>query len=96
MLKFAFLDLNVLRRAREMESVQELYDLTISHLPSEEQIQLASLILEKVVEAQSEPTRKQERLSVLEILKDWPGQRLFKTSAEADAYLREERDSWDH
>jgi hypothetical protein len=79
-----------------MENVQEIYDSTISHLPSEAQIQLASLILEKVVEAQSEPTRKQERLSVLEILKDWPGQRLFKTSAEADAYLREERDSWDH
>jgi hypothetical protein len=79
-----------------MESVQEIYDSTISHLPSEAQIQLASLILEKVVEAQSEPTRKHERLSVLEILKDWPGQRLFKTSAEADAYLQEERDSWDH
>jgi hypothetical protein len=79
-----------------MESVQEIYDSTISHLPSEAQIQLASLILEKVVESQSEPTRKHERLSVLEILKDWPGQRLFKTSAEADAYLREERDSWDH
>lgn len=79
-----------------MESVQEIYDSTISHLPSEAQIRLASLILEKVVEAQSEPARKQERLSVLEILKDWPRQRLFKTSADADAYLREERDSWDH
>jgi hypothetical protein len=79
-----------------MESVQEIYDSAISHLPSEAQIQLASLILEKVVEAQSEPTRKSGRRSVLDVLKDWPGQRLFKTSAEADAYLREERDSWDH
>ena len=79
-----------------MESVQEIYDSRISHLPSDAQIQLASLILEKVVEAQCEPTRKRQRRSVLEILKDWPGQRLFKTSAEADEYLREERDSWDH
>ncbi len=79
-----------------MESVQEIYDSAISHLPSDAQIQLASLILEKVVEAQCEPATKPERRSVLDILKDWPGQRLFKTSAEADAYLREERDSWDH
>lgn len=79
-----------------MEIVQEIYDSTISRLPSEAQIQLASLILEKVVEAQSEPTTKPGRRSVREILKDWPGQRLFKTSAEADAYLRRERDSWDH
>lgn len=78
-----------------MQSVQEIYDSTISHLPSDAQIQLASLILEKVVEAQCEPKTKPERRSVLDILKDWPGQRLFKTSAEADAYLREERDSWD-
>lgn len=79
-----------------MESVQEIYDSAISHLPSDAQIQLASLILEKVVEAQGELTTKPGRRSVRDILKDWPGQRLFKTSAEADAYLREERDSWDH
>jgi hypothetical protein len=79
-----------------MESVQEIYDSTISRLPSEAQIQLASLILEKVVEAQYERATKPERRSVLDILRDWPGQRLFKTPAEADAYLQEERDSWDH
>jgi len=79
-----------------MENVQEIYDSAISHLPSDAQIQLASLILEKVVEAQIEQTTKPGRRSVRDILKDWPGQRLFKTSAEADAYLREERDSWDH
>ena len=79
-----------------MEIVQEIYDSTISRLPSEAQIQLASLILEKVVEAQYERAAKPERRSVLDILKDWPGQWLFKTPAEADAYLQEERDSWDH
>jgi hypothetical protein len=78
-----------------MQNVQEIYDSTISRLPSEAQIRLASLILEKVVEAQCAPKAKPVRRSVLDILKDWPGQRLFKTSAEADAYLREERDSWE-
>ncbi|MGH9751341.1 MAG: hypothetical protein ACREA2_01025 [Blastocatellia bacterium] len=78
-----------------MQSVQEIYDSAISHLPSDTQIQLASLILEKVIEAQCESKAKPERRSVLDILKDLPGQRLFKTSAEVDAYLREERDSWD-
>ncbi|MGH9854000.1 MAG: hypothetical protein ACREBD_29495 [Blastocatellia bacterium] len=80
---------------QSVQEIQEIYDSTISHLPSDAQIQLASLILERVVEAQCEPKTRAERRSVLDILKDWPGQRLFKTSAEADVYLREERDSWD-
>lgn len=31
-----------------------------------------------------------------EILAQSPGHRLFKTAAEVDAYIRNERDSWDH
>ncbi len=34
--------------------------------------------------------------SVLDILADASGQRLFKTAEEVDAYIREERDSWEH
>ena len=30
-----------------------------------------------------------------EILHDYPGGRLFKTAAEVDAYIRQERDSWE-
>lgn len=33
--------------------------------------------------------------SAIEVLEETPGQRLFKTSAEADRYLQEERDSWE-
>jgi hypothetical protein len=33
--------------------------------------------------------------AALEILDGLPGTRLFKTSSEADEYLRGERDSWD-
>ncbi len=32
---------------------------------------------------------------VIDIVKDLPGHRVFKTAEEVDAYIREERDSWD-
>ncbi len=35
------------------------------------------------------------RRSVLDVLDAYPGGLLFKTAAEVDNYLREERDSWD-
>jgi hypothetical protein len=35
------------------------------------------------------------RRSAVDILAEAPGQRLFKTAAEVDDYLRKERDSWD-
>ena len=33
--------------------------------------------------------------SVMDVLALAPGHRVFKTAAEVDAYVREERDSWD-
>ena len=35
------------------------------------------------------------RRSAVDILTEAPGQRLFKTAAEVDDYLRKERDLWD-
>lgn len=35
------------------------------------------------------------RLSMLDVLNSVPGQLLFQNAAEVDAYLREERASWD-
>ena len=35
------------------------------------------------------------RPSAVEVLRQAPGHRLFKTAADVDAYLREERASWD-
>lgn len=32
---------------------------------------------------------------VIDIVKDLPGHRIFQTADEVDAYIREERDSWD-
>jgi hypothetical protein len=82
-----------------MQIAQQVYVSTVKDLPTNEQLELASLILAGVTQKQkadeSLPEMKTERHSVLELLADWPGQRLFQTSAEADAYLRGERDSWD-
>jgi len=36
-----------------------------------------------------------EKQAAIDLLDTLPGSRLFKTSSEADAYLRGERDSWD-
>ena len=33
--------------------------------------------------------------SILEIIESSPGGQMFKTAADVDAYLKEERDSWD-
>jgi len=35
------------------------------------------------------------RRSAVDILAEAPGHRLFNTAEQVDAYLREERDSWD-
>ena len=36
------------------------------------------------------------RKSALDILAEAPGHRIFKSAENVDAYIREERDSWDH
>jgi hypothetical protein len=33
--------------------------------------------------------------SALDILRESPGHRIFKTAADVDTYLKEERDAWD-
>jgi hypothetical protein len=40
----------------------------------------------------SQPPAKQ---SILDIIESYDGPRLFKTAEEVDAYLREEKDSWE-
>ena len=36
------------------------------------------------------------RRSILEVLAEAPGHLAFQTADEVDAYLREERDAWEH
>jgi hypothetical protein len=40
-------------------------------------------------------TPQPEKRRVIDIIADLPGHRQFKTAEEVDAYIREERDSWD-
>lgn len=48
--------------------------------------------VEITVEVQATP---EPRRHVREIIKDLPGHLEFQTAEEVDAYIREERDSWD-
>jgi len=73
-----------------MQNAQEIY-ATIRHLPLSERLRLAALILDDLAQAaESAPVRR----PALDLLDELPGGCLFQTSAEADEYLREERDSW--
>jgi hypothetical protein len=75
-----------------MTEVQEIYTNSIRHLPSGEKLRLAVLILNDLAEMEDSAS---QRRYALEILEGLPGGQLFKTSVEADAYLREEREAWD-
>jgi len=46
------------------------------------------------IAVQLQITSEDERPSMLELLKDIPSPHHFKTSAEADEYLQNERNSW--
>jgi hypothetical protein len=74
-----------------MQEAEELYSKTVSRLSPSERFRLASLILDGLGQHKEKAGR-----SVLDLLDFLPeGGRLLKTPADADAYLREERDSWD-
>lgn len=42
-----------------------------------------------------DPADNTVRPSALDIIKDSPGQRIFKSAADVEEYLRAERESWD-
>lgn len=74
-----------------MQDAEELYTKTVSRLSPSERLRLASLILDGLAQEKEKACR-----SVLDLLDVLPaGGRLLKTPAEADAYLLEERESWD-
>lgn len=73
-----------------MQTIQELYQGTISQLPLEQRLQLASLILNDLAVA-----NREEKLSAVALLKSFPRGRGFRNTEEVDVYLAEEHDSWD-
>ncbi len=75
-----------------MQNAQEIYQQTVSRLPSSERLRLAALILEGLAESESASAPRQ---SVRQMIKGMPKQRLFQTAAEVDDYLQQERQSWE-
>ena len=59
-------------------------EISDPHLRSGETVEIIVLLPE---------SQNTARRSALDILAEAPGQRLFKTAAEVETYLREERDS---
>lgn len=45
-----------------------------------------------VVDEDTTPPKR----TLSDILRDYPGGQVFKTAEEVDAYIRAERDSWEH
>ena len=74
-----------------MQKAKEIYQNTVSHLPSEQRLQLAALILSDLA---TKPNGE-SKLSIVEFIRSLPAGRGFHTSGEADEFLRQERDSWD-
>lgn len=75
-----------------MQNVQELYSSAISQMPPSERLKLAAMILTNLTNGE---TKSEQRQSVRQMVREMPAGRLFKTSAEADEYLEQERNSWD-
>ncbi len=75
-----------------MQNAKEIYQNTVSHLPSEERLQLAAFILRDL--ATTKPNGE-SKLPIVEFIRSLPAGRGFRTSAEADESLRQERDLWD-
>lgn len=80
----------------EDEDIQKALHIRTIVLPGG-RVEIASPELEAdqsvdVVVTRSSPA---ERRSVVDILAEAPGHRLFKSGKEVDDYIKEERESWD-
>ncbi len=75
-----------------MQNVQELYTTSISQMPPGERLKLATMILTNLTNGE---TKSEQHQSIRQMVREMPAGRAFKTSAEADEYLEQERDSWD-
>ena len=67
-----------------------------AHIKDGVVIQDTPINLPDGIAVQLQITCEEDRPSMLELLKTIPPPNFFKTSSEADEYLRNERDSWDN
>ena len=63
----------------------------VERLSATERVQLIKQLADSLVAADE---AKEAPRSARELLEKMPGKRAFKTSAEADEYLRKEREAW--
>jgi len=75
-----------------MQDAKAIYEDSVSRLPAAERLRLAALILDDLA---ASTHNGEARLSVVELINSFPGQRAFESSSEADEFLRQERDSWE-
>lgn len=78
-------------------SIDELYETQIKPLSAEERLRLLALVAQDLAQAASANEAQEEKLTITERLAraNYKRGALFKTTAEVDAYIREERDSWE-
>jgi hypothetical protein len=81
---------------KEDGQVQKSLHVRTTVLPGGK-VEFASLELEagQTVDVVVTRSSSTERRSVVDILAEAPGHRLFKTGKEVDDYIKEERASWD-
>jgi hypothetical protein len=78
-------------------SLEELYEQQIKPLPSEKRLRLLAMMAEDLAHGKDSDGSESEKLTIDEHLAraNYKGGALFKTAEEVDAYIREERDSWE-
>ena len=75
-----------------MTNAQEIYAHSIRSWPTSERLRLAALILSEITAV---PPHQKTPGSALALLESFPPGGMFPTPADADRYLREERDAWE-
>jgi len=78
-------------------TVDELYEQQIKPLSQADRLRLLALLAQDAVAIVQQEQAEPEKMTITERLAraNYAGGRLFKTAEEVDAYIREERDSWE-
>lgn len=78
-------------------TIDELYATQIRPRPPAERLRLLALLAQDAAALAQQEADEPEKMTIDEHLAraNYTGGRLFKTAEEVDAYIREERDSWE-
>lgn len=73
-----------------MPNAQTIYQQTISPLPDNEKLRLATIILQNLTQ------EVEKKISTLDFLSNLPNERVFDNAEAVDRHLKEEREGWDN